>query len=138
MCIGSFWNQKFHVVVVQKTLKKCTKVVFLSIEMMLHGTIRNDDFQRNTALQCWNNVATIRNYVATMLERCVASVALKIVVANRLFRPTDFFGCFLCRGRLAQHDFIFCSSKYITLSFAVSCFSCFVCLFVFLSVQFWP
>ena len=29
---------------------------------MLHaGTIRNDDFLRNTALQCWNNVATIRN-----------------------------------------------------------------------------
>ena len=30
---------------------------------MLHGTIRNDDFQRNTALQCWNNVATIQNNV---------------------------------------------------------------------------
>ena len=26
---------------------------------MLHETIRNNDFQRNTALQCWNNVATI-------------------------------------------------------------------------------
>ena len=36
---------------------------------MLHGTIRNDDFERYTALQCWNNVATIRNNVATML-RC--------------------------------------------------------------------
>ena len=48
---------------------------------MLHGTIRNDDFQRNTALQCWNNVVTIRNNVATMLQHCVA---LKIVVANRL------------------------------------------------------
>ena len=42
---------------------------------MLNGTIRN------TALQCWNNVVTIRNDVATMLQRCVA---LKIVVANRL------------------------------------------------------
>ena len=36
---------------------------------MLHGTIRNDDFERYTALQCWNNVATIRDNVATML-RC--------------------------------------------------------------------
>ena len=45
------------------------------------GTIRNDNFLRNTTLQCWNNVATIRNNVATMMQRCVA---LKIVVANRL------------------------------------------------------
>ena len=37
-------------------------------------------FRRNTALQCWNNVATIRFNVATMLLRCVA---LKIVIANR-------------------------------------------------------
>ena len=33
------------------------------------------------ALQCCNNVVTIRNNVATMLQRCVV---LKIVVANRL------------------------------------------------------
>ena len=39
---------------------------------MLHGTIRNDDFWRNTSLQCWNNVVTIRNNVATMLQRSVA------------------------------------------------------------------
>ena len=32
-------------------------------------------------LQCWYNVVTIRNNVATMLQRCVV---LKIVVANRL------------------------------------------------------
>ena len=52
------------------------------LKVMLHGTIRNDDFYRNTALQCWNNVVTIRNLnVATMLQRCVAR---KIVVANRL------------------------------------------------------
>ena len=49
--------------------------------LMLHETIRNDDFQHNTALQCWNNVVTIRNNVTTMLQRCVA---LKIVIANRL------------------------------------------------------
>ena len=48
---------------------------------MLHGKIRDDDFWGNTALQCWNNVVTIRNNVATMLQRCVA---LKIVAANRL------------------------------------------------------
>ena len=46
---------------------------------MLQGMIRNDDFQRNTALECWNNVVTIRNNVETMLQRCVA---LKIVVVN--------------------------------------------------------
>ena len=51
------------------------------LKVMLHGSIRNDDFYRNTALQCWNNVVTIRNNVATMLQRCAA---LKIVVANRL------------------------------------------------------
>ena len=49
-------------------------------KMMLHGTIRNDDFQRNTALQhcCdieWNGC----NAVPT-LQPCVA---LKIAAANR-------------------------------------------------------
>ena len=34
---------------------------------MLHGTIGNDDFLRKTALQCWNNVAAVRDKVATML-----------------------------------------------------------------------
>ena len=50
------------------------------LKVMLHGTIRIDDFQRNTALQCWNNVVTIQNNVATMLQRCVV---LKITVENR-------------------------------------------------------
>ena len=50
------------------------------LKVMLHGTIGNDDFQRSTALQCWNNVVTIRNNIGTMLQPCVA---LKIVVANR-------------------------------------------------------
>ena len=37
---------------------------------MLDGTIHNDDFQRNTAsLQCLNKIVTIRNNVATMLQR---------------------------------------------------------------------
>ena len=42
---------------------------------MLHGTIRN------MVLKCWNNVVTIKNNVATMLQH---RVALKIVVANHL------------------------------------------------------
>ena len=48
---------------------------------MLEGTIRSDDVQSNKALQCWNNVVTTENNVATMLQRCVA---LTIVVANRV------------------------------------------------------
>ena len=50
------------------------------LQVMLHETIRNDDFKRNTALQRWNNVGTIRNNVATILQ---SFVALKIMVANR-------------------------------------------------------
>ena len=52
-----------------------------SLKVMLHGTIRNDDFLRNIVIQYWNNVTTIRNNVTTMIQRCVA---LKIVVANCL------------------------------------------------------
>ena len=46
-----------------------------SIKLMLHETIRKDDFWHNTALQCWNNV-TLQPF-ATILQRCVA---LKLVV----------------------------------------------------------
>ena len=53
----------------------------LYFKVMLHATIRNDDFQPNTGLRCWNHVVTIQNNVATMLLRCVA---LNMVVANRL------------------------------------------------------
>ena len=55
---------------------------------MLHDTIRNHDFKRKTALQCWNNVVTIPNNIVTMLQRCVA---LTIVVANRLMYCTGRF-----------------------------------------------
>ena len=56
--------------------------LFCTLKVMSQGTIRNDVFLQNTALQCWNNaVVTIRNHVVTMLQRCVA---LEIVVANRL------------------------------------------------------
>ena len=65
-------------VFVSFTVQKSTGLTIKRIgclKVMLHGTIRN------TALQYWNNVVTIRNDVATMLQRCVA---LKIFVANRL------------------------------------------------------
>ena len=52
-----------------------------SLKLMLHETIRNDDFQRNTALQhCCNIVSNGDNIVPT-LQRCVTQ---RIVVANRL------------------------------------------------------
>ena len=47
------------------------------IKAMLHGMIRNDDFYRNTELQCWNSVVTIRDNVATLCcaknRRCISS-----------------------------------------------------------------
>ena len=46
-----------------------------------HEKISNDDFYRNTALQCWNYVTTTQSNVATMLW---CSSALQIVVANCL------------------------------------------------------
>ena len=52
----------------------------LCFEVMSHGTIRNDDFQPNTGLQCWNHVVTSQNNVATMLLRCVVLISsLEIV-----------------------------------------------------------
>ena len=74
------------------TSKSCTKKrdvqswFFANLNLLLFcrslgrrcRAIYNDD---NTALQRCSNVVTIRNNVATMLQRCDA---LKIVVANRL------------------------------------------------------
>ena len=51
------------------------------MQSYLYGVIRmtRDDLQRRfLAQQCWKNVVTIRNNVATMLQRCVA---LKIAVS---------------------------------------------------------
>ena len=83
--------RRFHVVVVQWTSKKCTRkawctcrAVVLLIKVMLHGTIRNDDFKHNTTLQCWNNVVTIWNNVATMLQRCVAPIIASLILARSL------------------------------------------------------
>ena len=47
---------------------------------MLHGTIRNDDFYRNTALQYCCDIVWNSYNIVPALQRCVA---LKIVVANR-------------------------------------------------------
>ena len=50
------------------------------IKVLFHGTIRNNEFSGNTALQCWNNAATIRNNVATMSQRCVKNRRCESVV----------------------------------------------------------
>ena len=51
-----------------------------SLKVMLQEKIRNDDFERNTALQhCCNVVSNGYNIVPALRLR----VALKIVVANR-------------------------------------------------------
>ena len=67
------------------TCKTWCKLTFWFVKGMLHDTIRNHDFKRKRALQCWNNVVTIPNNIVTMLQRCVA---LTIVVANRLMYCT--------------------------------------------------
>ena len=39
----------------------------LAVMVMSYGTICNDDFKCNTALQCWSNVVTIPNNVVNHL-----------------------------------------------------------------------
>ena len=51
------------------------------LKVVLHGTIRNDDFKLNTALQCSNSVVTIRDNAATMLQRCVAQKSSSRIVS---------------------------------------------------------
>ena len=51
----------------------------LLIKVMLHGTIRNDDFYRKTALQHCCEIDSNGSNIVPILERCVAQ---KIVVAN--------------------------------------------------------
>ena len=53
---------------VQKKKKEnCCLVITFAVKVTLHHTILNDNFKRNTSLQCWTNVATIQNSVATVL-----------------------------------------------------------------------
>ena len=47
---------------------------------MLHETIRNDDFQRNTALQHCCDILSDSYYIVPTLQSCLA---LKIVLSNR-------------------------------------------------------
>ena len=50
------------------------------LKVMLHGTIRNDDFLRNTALQCCNHLNQFRNNVAKLCRvknRCCESSRVK-------------------------------------------------------------
>ena len=42
---------------------------------MLHETIHNDDIKHNTALQCWNNVATVRKNIVML--RCAKNRCCK-------------------------------------------------------------
>ena len=53
------------------------------LKVLLHETIRHDDFLRNITLQCWNNVATICINVAKMLQ-------LKMMLHGTI-RNDDFF-----------------------------------------------
>ena len=46
---------------------KCPHFLCIVLKVMLHEMICNNGFKRNTALECWNNIATIRFNVATML-----------------------------------------------------------------------
>ena len=55
--------------------------VILYCAVMLHETIRNDDFRRNTALQHCCYIASNGVNVVPTLQRYVA---LKVVVVNRL------------------------------------------------------
>ena len=60
---------------------------FRTVKLMLYGTIRC-----NTALQCWNNVATIRNNIVTMLQRRVtACVKNRCGKSSRVTSPLRLF-----------------------------------------------
>ena len=51
-------NKTFYLLLLSEAEHHLTSLTQnFSIKMKLHGTIRNDDFLRDTALQCWNNVA---------------------------------------------------------------------------------
>ena len=79
--------------------KTCNLEVSGSFKAILHRTILNDDFSRNTEMQFWSNVVTIRNNVATMLQRCAA---LKIVMENfHQNSPGSFLGLTTAIGLLS-------------------------------------
>ena len=76
-------TRHFHVVVMQRRQRHVQKsmlhvqscyffpvadadAVVASLNVMLHETIRNDDFQHNTVFKWWNNVAAFE----TMSQQC--------------------------------------------------------------------
>ena len=64
------FHKMWNYFTVHMELWTAMRLHFRKVKVMLYETIR-----RNTALQCWNNVATIRNNIATMLQRRVAACA---------------------------------------------------------------
>ena len=60
--------------------RKPSERLWESLKAMLHETIRNDDFQRNTALQHCCDIVSNGYNITPALQPCLA---LKIVVANR-------------------------------------------------------
>ena len=66
----SFTHDRSIFFAVHTELWTAMRLDFRTVKVMLYETIR-----RNTALQCWNNVATIWNNIATMLQRRVAAFA---------------------------------------------------------------
>ena len=52
------------------------------VKLMLHETIRNEDFWRNTALQHCCDIVSDGYNIAPALQRCVA-LNFPVVVANR-------------------------------------------------------
>ena len=89
----SFTRDRSIFFAVHKELWTAMRLNFGTVMVMLYQTIR-----RNTALQCWNSVATIRNNIAKMLQRRVAACEKswsRIRVNVRIFsrskiRPVDF------------------------------------------------
>ena len=55
-----------------------------NLKVMLHGAIRKNDFQRNTALQCRNNVATMMQAVLRKKS------SLRIVSCDITLMKNDF------------------------------------------------
>ena len=80
------------------------------LKVMLHGTIRNDDFKRITSVQCWNNVVTYTSYTSHQCcnysKQCHNNVATLQCCAKN--RPCESFRV---TSPLPLHDFIFCLNK---------------------------
>ena len=94
---------------------------------MLRETICNDDFQSNRALQCWNNVATIRNNAVMLCcakNRCceLCNITLKVMLRDDSQHKCDpYYICVLPRitfvtGFYIWHQFLIKVGTLITLA----------------------